>query len=103
MARSTRQEGRSHVSKQTYSWKMPKNPNNLPTVCVTRFGAFGDLAQALSVCTALKKRGHYVALLCSHPSSEIAALNPSVDELIVLMQDTIPVNHLGHMWHWIEH
>ncbi len=90
------------MSKHAYSWKKPYNPDNLPMVCVCRFGAYGDVAQAATVCAALKKAGHWVVFLCSHPSSEIVALDPNIDELITIMQDTVPVQWLGYFWMWIE-
>lgn len=91
------------MAKQLHSWKKPYNPQNLPMVCVCRFGAYGDVAQAASVCAALKRQGNWVVFLCSYPSSEIVALDPNIDELLTLMQDQIPVNWLGHLWIWLEH
>jgi ADP-heptose:LPS heptosyltransferase len=91
------------MSKHNFSWKKPYNPDNLPMVCVCRFGAWGDVAQAASVCAALKRQGNWVVFLCSYPSSEIVALDPNIDELITVLQDQIPVNHLGHYWLWLEH
>lgn len=91
------------MSKHLHSWKKPKNPEGKPTACVVRFGAFGDTIQAASVCASLKKKGFWVMLMCSHPASEVVALDPNIDELMVFMQDQIPVNWLGHCWMWVEH
>jgi ADP-heptose:LPS heptosyltransferase len=91
------------MAKHVYSWKVDPNPEKLPMACVCRFGAYGDTVQAASVCASLKKAGYHVTLLCSYPASEIVALDPNIDELIILMQDQIPVNWLGHLWMWLEH
>jgi ADP-heptose:LPS heptosyltransferase len=91
------------VSKHAFSWKdKPRNPQGLPTVCVVRFGAWGDTVQAASVCAELKRQGFWVTLMCSYPGSEIVARDPSIDEMITYMQDTIPVNWLGHLWAWMR-
>ena len=91
------------MAKHIFSWQKPYKPENKPMVLVTRFGAWGDVAQATSVCASLKKAGNWVVLLCSYPSSELVAFDPSIDELITVMQETIPVNWLGHYWQWLEH
>ena len=86
------------MSIQKFSWKNPRNPEGKPTVCVVRYGAFGDVVQAVSVCKALKDAGYYVCLMCSHPSSEVAALEPSIDEKIVQLPNQVPMAWLGHYW-----
>lgn len=91
------------MSKHVFSHKVDPNPEKKPRALVCRFGAFGDIAQAASVCAALKREGFHVTLLCSHPSSELVAFDPNIDELITLKQDTVPVNWLGHYWQWLEH
>lgn len=88
------------MSRQRYSWKVDPNPEKKPTAAVVRYGAFGDTAQAASVCAGLKAAGYHVTLFCSYPASEIVALDPNIDRIVAQMQDQIPVNWLGHFWAW---
>jgi ADP-heptose:LPS heptosyltransferase len=90
------------MSVHKFSWKKPYNPEGKPRACVIRYGAYGDMAQAASVVAALKKQGYWVTLMCSHPSSELIALDPNVDEMIVQMQNQVPIQMLGHYWIWME-
>src|SRR5271165_6936970 len=86
------------MSTHRFSWKEPRNPENKPMACVVRYGAFGDIIQAASVCKALKKAGYFVTLMCSYPSSEVVALEPSIDEKIVQLPNQVPMGWLGHFW-----
>lgn len=90
------------MSVHRFSWKTDPNPDKKPTVCVVRFGAFGDTVQAVSVCAAFKKLGYRVTLMCSYPASELVAFDPNIDELITLMQNQVPINWLGYYWHWMR-
>ena len=90
------------MSIHKFSWKDPYNPEKKPRAAVVRYGAFGDMAQAASVCAALKKDGFHVTLYASYPASEIIAFDPNVDELLVQMQNQVPIGWLGHFWIWHE-
>ena len=90
------------MSVHRFSWKEPYNPKSLPRACVIRYGAYGDMAQAASVVAALKRKGYWVTLMCSHPSSELVAFDPNIDEMLVQMQNQVPINWLGHFWIWME-
>ena len=90
------------MSVHRFSHKNEYNPKKLPRACVVRYGAYGDMAQAQSVCAALKKQGYWVILMCSHPSSELVAFDPNIDEMLVQMQNQVPINWLGHFWIWME-
>ena len=85
-------------NKQAESWKIDPNPEKKPTVGIVRFGAFGDTVQAASVCASFKKLGYHVTLYCTYPASEIVAFDPSIDKLVVQLQDQVPMNWLGYMW-----
>ena len=91
------------MSIRRFSWKAPVNPEGKPTACVVRLGAYGDMAQAMSVIYGLKAKGYHVTFLCQYPSSEIVAFDPAIDKLIVQMQDQVPIHQLGHQWLWMRH
>ena len=90
------------MSIHRFSWKEPYNPEGKPRAAVVRYGAFGDMAQAASVCAALKAEGFHVTLYASFPASEIVAFDPNIDELLVQMQNQVPLAWLGHFWMWHE-
>ncbi len=90
------------MSLHKHSWKIDNNPEKKPTVCVVRYGAFGDTVQAASVCAALKKAGYHVTLMCSFPSSEVVALDPNIDAKIVQLTNQVPPAWLGQMWVWFS-
>jgi ADP-heptose:LPS heptosyltransferase len=90
------------LSIHRYSWKTDMNPEKKPTVCIVRYGAFGDTIQAASVCAAYKRRGWHVTLMCSYPASEVVALDPNIDEKIVQRVNQVPPAWLGHYWVWMS-
>jgi ADP-heptose:LPS heptosyltransferase len=90
------------MSTHRFSYKTLKNPKKLPTVCIVRYGAIGDTIQAASVCAAYKKLGYHVTLMCSYPGSELVALDPNIDQLLVQMTSQIPQQWLGFYWVWMS-
>lgn len=85
-----------------FSWKDKKNPQDLPTACVVRYGAYGDTIQAMSVIAQLKKDGYHVTLLTQHPSHEGILLDPNIDRLVIQTQNQVPMAQLGMFWPWFE-
>lgn len=82
------------------SWKKASNPEGKPTVAITRLGAFGDVIQAAAIFESFRKRGYHVTAFLSYPASELVAFDPNIDKLIVVLQDQIPIQQLGHYWLW---
>jgi ADP-heptose:LPS heptosyltransferase len=90
------------LSIHRHSWKIDPNPDKKPTVCIVRYGAFGDTIQAASICAAYKRMGWHVTLMCSYPASEVVALDPNIDEKIVQRVNQVPPQWLGHYWVWMS-
>lgn len=91
------------MSIHKFSWKdKPDNAEGKPRAALVRYGAFGDIAQAIGICRALKEQGYHVTLFCTYPSSEIVAFDPYVDRMVVQNQDQIPISQLGYFWQWME-
>ena len=70
--------------------------------CALPICAFGDVAQAMSIITQLKKDGYHVTLVSQHPSHEIVIHDPSIDRLVVQTINQVPMAHLGLFWPWFE-
>jgi ADP-heptose:LPS heptosyltransferase len=90
------------LSIHRFSHRNVLNPKGLPTACVVRLGAFGDLIQAMSLVAQLKKDGHHVTLICQHPGADLVTHDPNIDRLIVQTQNQIPIHQLGMFWAWAE-
>ena len=95
-------EGNGRMSVHKFSHKIPYNPEGKPRAAVVRYGAWGDLAQAMSIVYGLKKQGYWTIFICSYPSSELVAFDPAIDELIVQFQNQVPIQMLGHFWIWFQ-
>lgn len=68
------------------------------TVGVVRYGAFGDLMQASSVFSGLKKQGYHVTLFSSPPGSDVVAHDPNIDVHLLQDKDQVPNAALGDYW-----
>jgi hypothetical protein len=77
-----------------------KVPEGTKTACVIRYGAFGDLLRASSVCAGLKKQGYHVTLMCQPPGVDIVTNDPNIDRLSVTMKDQVPNAALGAYWEY---
>jgi ADP-heptose:LPS heptosyltransferase len=81
--------------KQLYSYKAPKPEK---TVCVVRYGAYGDMGMASSVWHGLKKEGYHVTVFASPPGSDAVAYDPNIDNLVLFDKDQVPNGDLGSFW-----
>jgi predicted SAM-dependent methyltransferase/ADP-heptose:LPS heptosyltransferase len=68
------------------------------TVGVVRYGAYGDLIQAASVCAALKREGWHVTLYTANPGYEVIQHDPNIDEFYIQDRDQVPNPALGEFW-----
>ena len=68
------------------------------TVCVVRYGGFGDMIQTASILPLLKKQGYRVCVNVTENGSNIIRSDPYVDELLIQETDQIPVNRLTEYW-----
>jgi ADP-heptose:LPS heptosyltransferase len=65
-----------------------KNIDNKPTVCVLRFGAWGDAIIASPVFRFLKQDGYYVIFHCNTRCYSIAKNNPNIDSYEIVDEKT---------------
>lgn len=72
------------------------------SVCVVRYGAFGDMLQTSALLPELKRQGYHVTLVCQFPGSEVIKHDPHVDEFWVHDQDQVPNNELFYYWRTLE-
>lgn len=68
------------------------------TVCIVRYGAFGDIIQASSLFPIFKRDGYRVCVNVSEAGAELLKANPHVDELIVQKTNQICNTQLIEYW-----
>lgn len=90
-----KREKRNKRDQFQYSYLDPKPEK---TVCVVRYGAFGDLMMASSVWAGLKKQGYHVTVFASPPGSDVILNDPNIDKLVLFDKDQVPNADLGSFW-----
>lgn len=78
-----------------FSWRKDKPKK---TCAVVRYGAFGDLIQASSVFSGLKKQGYHVTLFTSPPGDDIVKFDPNIDAFYMQDKDQVPNHLLSEYW-----
>lgn len=69
-----------------------------PSVCVVRYGGFGDMLQAATVLPALKRAGFRVVVMTTPKGRDVIEHDPNVDEFILQDTDQVPNAELGAFW-----
>jgi len=68
------------------------------TVCIVRYGAFGDIIQSSSLFPQFKKEGYKVCVNVSEAGAELLKANPYVDELLIQRSNQICNTQLTDYW-----
>ena len=68
------------------------------TVCVCRYGGFGDMIQTASILPALKKQGYHITIMTTPRGEEIMRHDPNVDAFLLQDTDQVPNNELPYFW-----
>ena len=75
---------------------------NNKTVCIVRYGAFGDIIQASSLFPKFKEQGYDVCVNVTEIGADLLKHNPLVDQLIVQKDDQINNFKLKDYWDKME-
>lgn len=78
-----------------YSYMTPKPEK---TVCVCRFGGFGDMIQTSAILPALKRAGFHVTVMTTPQGQDIIREDPHVDAWVIQDNDQVPNEELGAYW-----
>jgi len=73
-------------------------PKPEKTVCLVRYGGFGDMIQAASVLPGLKKQGYHVTVMTTDRGQEVLQNDPHIDGWIIQDKDQVPNHELGDYW-----
>ena len=68
------------------------------TICLVRYGGYGDMLQCSSIFPILKKQGFRVCVNCSERGAQILKNDPHVDELLTQYDEQVPNAELGEYW-----
>ncbi len=68
------------------------------TVCVVRYGGFGDSIQASNILPELKRQGFHVVFMTTPRGQEILQHDPYIDEWLVQDDDQVPNQELPLFW-----
>jgi len=72
------------------------------TVCIVRYGGFGDMIQVSSLFPQFKKLGYRVCVNVTEIGYDIIKSDPNVDEVLLQKTDQIPNNYLTEYWERIS-
>lgn len=89
-----------HPDPDTFIHLYPPPKEALPkkTVCVCRYGGFGDMIQTSAILPALKRAGFHVTVMTTPKGREIIEHDPHVDDWIIQDTDQVPNEELSLYW-----
>ena len=68
------------------------------TVCIVRYGGFGDMIQVSSLFPLLKEQGYRICVNVTERGEDICRSDPHIDELLIQKTDQIQANRLTEYW-----
>ena len=89
-------------SDYTYSWMEAGKRKPEKSVCICRFGGFGDMIQTANLLPELKRQGFHITVMTTPNGKNIIRNDPNVDAWFLLETDQVPNHELGPFWHCIE-
>jgi len=89
---------------ESKSWKEQDLGGKRPekSVCVSRYGAIGDVLQSTTVFKLLKEEGYYVCFNCKEPGYNLIKHDPYIDEVLIqpdkFVRNDTEVSELSDYW-----
>ncbi len=68
------------------------------TVCIVRYGGFGDMIQTSSLFPQFKKKGYRVCVNVTDRGYDVIKSDPNVDEILLQATDQVPNDCLNEYW-----
>lgn len=68
------------------------------TVCVVRYGGFGDMLQAANILPELQRQGYHVTVMTTPKGQDILRHDPHVDAWLIQDEDQVPNHELSAYW-----
>lgn len=73
-------------------------PRPEKTVCVVRYGGFGDSIQAANILPELKRQGYHVTFMTTPRGQDILLHDPHIDAWEIQDNDQVPNHELADFW-----
>lgn len=73
-------------------------PRPEKTVCVCRYGGFGDMLQTSNILPQLKRDGYHVTLMTTPKGQDILQEDPHIDDWFIQDNDQVPNHELTAFW-----
>lgn len=81
-------------------WRRPRPARS---VCVVRFGGFGDQIQASGILPELRRQGYHVTFMTTPTGQDLLRHDPHIDDWIIQDKDQVPNHELTAYWEqWAE-
>lgn len=68
------------------------------TVCISRFGGFGDMIMASALLPELKRQGYHVTFNTTPAGQDILLHDPHIDDWLIVDPDQVPNHQLPLFW-----
>ena len=68
------------------------------TVCIVRYGGFGDMLQACNLFPPLKRAGYHITVMTTPKGKDIIEHDPHVDAWFIQYNDQVPNHELAEFW-----
>jgi ADP-heptose:LPS heptosyltransferase/predicted SAM-dependent methyltransferase len=75
-----------------------QNPRPDKTVCISRFGGFGDMLMASALLPELKRQGYHITFNTTPSGQDILLHDPHIDEWLIVDPDQVPNHQLPLFW-----
>lgn len=92
---------RKTLEKHTHSWIDAAKAKPEKTVCICRFGGFGDMIQTANLFPEFKRQGFHVTVMTTPSGKNIIRDDPHADDWFILETDQVPNHELGAFWRCI--
>lgn len=84
---------------QDQDFHIPRQPKS---VCITRYGGFGDMIQMASVLPYFKKQGYHVTVNTTFHGHQIVRDDPNIDAFVLQDHNQVPRPELDEYWAKLE-
>ena len=88
----------TYIDKDKDWQEQPIRQRHGKSVCVTRYGAFGDMIQTSSVLPGLKEKGYHVCVNTTPKGLDVLRNDPNIDEFLIQYDDHVPNAELDDFW-----
>lgn len=78
-----------------YTCNMPRPAK---TVCISRFGGFGDMLMMANLLPQLKREGYHITVNTTPAGADIVKFDPYIDEFLLQDVDQVPNQELPLFW-----